>query len=159
MGKIRDCANIGFLFMFASILCACAIDARDVAPNAQRETQPAETTPASPPDSSEKIADKAARAIAQSELNSLIALYNNGDFHGAIKRFGAIDDTLRPYKEMELQGLKLTAFSYCLTGHAKLCKLQFERALKLDPAFDLEKGERGHPLWQPVFDRAKKERG
>jgi hypothetical protein len=48
------------------------------------------------------------------------------------------------------------AFSYCVTSRQTLCRQQFEKALKIDPAFDLAPGEKGHPLWGAVFDRAKK---
>jgi hypothetical protein len=90
-------------------------------------------------------------------LDSGIALYNNGDYRGAIKRFATIYDNLKPYKDMELLALKFTAFSYCVTGHAPMCKQEFEKAVKLDPSFDLDQGEKGHPLWGPVFERVKKE--
>jgi hypothetical protein len=48
------------------------------------------------------------------------------------------------------------AFSYCVSARQALCKQQFEKALKLDPAFSLAPGEHGHPLWGPVFERAAK---
>jgi Flp pilus assembly protein TadD len=94
-------------------------------------------------------------AQAQAGLNEGIALYNNGDYNGAIKRLGMADVTGAP-KAAQLEALKYTAFSYCLTSRQTLCRQQFEKALKLDPAFDLEPGEHGHPLWGPVFVKAKK---
>jgi len=143
-----------------AILCGCATESQNPAAVEKPTTKVIE--PASQPvkpDSPEKIAEKNARANAHTELNGLLAVYNSGDFHGAIKRFATIEATLKPYKEMELTGLKLTAFSYCLTGRPALCQSTFERALKLDPSFDLEPGEKGHPLWQPVLDRARKKEG
>jgi hypothetical protein len=43
-----------------------------------------------------------------------------------------------------------------VTSRQTLCRQQFDKALKLDPSFDLEPGEHGHPLWGPVFTKAKK---
>lgn len=96
-----------------------------------------------------------APAPAQTGLKEGIAMYNNGDYNDAIKRLGASDVTGGP-KATQLEALKYTAFSYCLTSRQTLCRLQFEKALKLDPSFDLNPGEHGHPLWGPVFVKAKK---
>jgi hypothetical protein len=84
-----------------------------------------------------------------------VALYNKGDYNGAIKRLGLADVTGGP-KAVQLAGLKYSAFSYCVTARQLLCRQQFDKALKIDPAFDLAAGEYGHPLWGPVFVKAKK---
>ncbi|WP_395823315.1 TssQ family T6SS-associated lipoprotein [Collimonas sp.] len=54
------------------------------------------------------------------------------------------------------QALKYMAFSYCVTSSRKLCRQQFEKALKPDPDFDLTSGQKGHPCWGAVFNQAKK---
>ena len=88
-------------------------------------------------------------------LKEGIALYNNGDYNGAIKRLGQPDVT-GGARATQLEALKYTAFSYCVTSRPTQCRQQFDKALKLDPSFDLEPGEHGHPLWGPVFVKAKK---
>ncbi|MES2152795.1 MAG: TssQ family T6SS-associated lipoprotein [Pseudomonadota bacterium] len=95
-------------------------------------------------------------AAEQALLQEGIALYNNGDYNGAIKRLSAPEIGASGVKAAQLSALKYMAFSYCVTQRQTLCRQQFEKALKLDPAFDLAPGERGHPLWGPVFTRAKK---
>ncbi|MDB5918491.1 MAG: hypothetical protein JWR40_2725 [Massilia sp.] len=111
------------------------------------------------PAGSHASADKPGAAPAPSPsppgLKEGIALYNNGDYNGAIRRLGALDVAAGP-KATQLEALKYTAFSYCVTSRQTLCRQQFDKALKLDPAFDLEPGEHGHPLWGPVFVKAKK---
>jgi hypothetical protein len=97
----------------------------------------------------------AAASTMPSGLKEGIAMYNNGDYNDAIKRLGAADVT-GGSKATQLTALKYTAFSYCVTSRQTLCRQQFEKALKLDPTFDLEPGEHGHPLWGPVFNKAKK---
>jgi hypothetical protein len=101
------------------------------------------------------LAASAAPAPSSTGLMNGIALYNNGDYNGAIRRLGLADVT-GGSKTTQLAALKYTAFSYCLTSRQTLCRQQFDKALKLDSSFDLEPGEHGHPLWGPVFVKAKK---
>jgi tetratricopeptide (TPR) repeat protein len=93
---------------------------------------------------------------AQSRLNEGIELYERGDFNGAIKHLSNAPEIWSADKTVQTKALKYMAFSYCVTSRAALCRQQFEKALKLDPAFDLAPGEKGHPQWGPVFDRVKK---
>ena len=92
-----------------------------------------------------------------SVLKSGIAAYNNGEYALAIKRLGSTEIWGgEGSKAGQLEALKYMAFSYCLTQRQALCRAQFERALKIDPSFDLAPGEKGHPLWGPVFVKAQK---
>ena len=98
---------------------------------------------------------EAPAAPSSAGLREGIALYNNGDYNDAIRRLGQADVT-GGSKAVQLEAMKYGAFSYCLTSRQTLCRQQFDKALRLDPAFDLEPGEHGHPLWGPVFVKAKK---
>jgi hypothetical protein len=159
MKKSRIYVGFVLSLTIGTLLSSCVTD--ENAKNAEaQQAKPVVTAPVAPPppppETPEQMAEKAARAAAQEELDSIIALYNNGDYHGEIKRFTGPNDFLKPYKDLEIQGLKYTAFSYCLIGKIVLCKQQFEHAFKLDPSFDLAKGEQNHPIWGKVFDRVKK---
>jgi len=90
----------------------------------------------------------------QVALREGIRLYHDGDFNGAIKRLSS-NDIANGSVRTRVTALKYTAFSYCVTSRQKQCKQSFEKALKLDPSFDLAPGEHGHPLWGPVFARAR----
>ncbi len=125
-----------FLLASAVLLGGCAS-----APPAQVPPPPPPAAPAPP--------------AGQSILNDGIALYNNGQYNEAIKRLAA-PEIAAAGKAAQLAALKYTAFSYCVSNRATLCRQQFEKAFKLDPAFDLAPGEYGHPLWGPQFARAKK---
>lgn len=92
---------------------------------------------------------------AQTALKEGLDAYNNGDYNGAIKKLAA-PEIARGSKAIQLSALKYTAFSYCVTSRPVPCRQQFDKALKLDPSFELEAGENGHPLWGPVFAKAKK---
>jgi len=92
----------------------------------------------------------------QAALREGIRLYNDGDFNGAIKRLNSNDIRSGAPLSTRTAALKYTAFSYCVTSRPKQCQQAFEKALKIDPAFTLEPGEEGHPLWGPAFERAKR---
>ena len=87
-------------------------------------------------------------------LREGIALYNDGDYNGAIRRLNSADMNDATPRE-RLSAAKYTAFSYCVSGRQALCRETFDRAFKLDPGFDLSAGEHGHPLWGPAFTQAK----
>jgi len=87
-------------------------------------------------------------------LREGVRLYDDGDFNGAIKRLSARDVNNGPLAT-RLTALKYTAFSYCVTSRPIQCRQAFDKALRLDPSFDLAPGEHGHPLWGPVFTKAK----
>ncbi|CAN7314711.1 TssQ family T6SS-associated lipoprotein [Massilia sp. LjRoot122] len=91
-------------------------------------------------------------------LREGIALYNDGDFNGAIKRLNSGDMNGGSVRN-RVSALKYSAFSYCVTNRPVPCRQAFERALRLDPAFDLAPGEQGHPLWGPQFAKAKQGAG
>lgn len=93
---------------------------------------------------------------AQSALNQGIELYTKGDYNGAVKQLNGANEIWTGDKAIQLTALKYLAFSYCVTARQTLCRQQFEKALKLDPTFELGPGEGGHPLWGPVFERVKK---
>lgn len=93
---------------------------------------------------------------AQAALTEGMELYDKGDFNGAIKKLSGSTDIWNADKNLQLSALKTMAFSYCVSSRQTLCRQQFEKALKLDPNFDLEPGEKQHPLWAPVFEQAKK---
>lgn len=96
----------------------------------------------------------AGNAASEAGLREGIRLYDDGDFNGAIRRLAARDVANGP-PATRLEALKYTAFSYCVSARAAQCRQAFDRALRLDPAFTLDPGEQGHPLWGPVFDKAR----
>ena len=109
-------------------------------PRAQRAQA---NRPAAPPSKRDDVA-----------LREGVALYDKGDYDGAIRRLNGSDMNGAGQRE-RLTALRYTAFSYCVTGRQALCRQTFDRAFKLDPSFDLGPGEHGHPQWGPVFAQAK----
>jgi hypothetical protein len=111
--------------------------------------RPAPGTPGNP------IAPPAQPSLEQAALKEGIELYNKGAYNDAIKRL-SVPEMANASKADRVQALKYTAFSYCLTSRQTLCRQQFEKAFKIDPNFNLQAGEHGHPLWTPMFEKAKK---
>lgn len=93
--------------------------------------------------------------LAQQAVAAGVEAYNRGEYQGAIRKL-TTPEVAAGEKPAQLTALKYSAFSYCLTKRVTLCRQQFDKAFKLDPAFDLAPGEKGHPLWGPSFDLAKK---
>ena len=92
---------------------------------------------------------------ARQALARAIEAYDRGDFNGAIKRLAAADIRAGDLPT-RIKALKYSAFSYCVTNRQLQCRREFEKAMALDASFDLEAGEKGHPMWGPVFLRARK---
>jgi len=51
---------------------------------------------------------------------------------------------------------KLLAFSYCVTNRSAQCRAEFAKILDLNPRFDLSPAEKGHPIWGPAFEFARR---
>ena len=97
-----------------------------------------------------------APSVESLQLKDGITLYNNGNYNEAIKRLNSAEIWGSRDKGVQVEAAKYMAFSYCVTNRQSLCRQQFERLLKLDPGFELSPGEKGHPLWGPVFAKAKR---
>lgn len=120
----------------------------------------AASTPVSPAPrpAAQHAAQPAPAPVASNEQQALrdgIEAYNKGAYNEAIKRLSA-PEISGGAKATQVQALKFMAFSYCVSSRQVLCRQAFEKAFRIDPAFDLLPGEHGHPLWGPVFAKAKK---
>lgn len=94
---------------------------------------------------------------ASATLREGIRLYTNGDFAGAIAKLEA-SDIQAANLATRISALKYTAFSYCVTQRPVPCRQAFDKALRLDANFALAPGEEGHPMWGPVYDKARASR-
>ena len=80
--------------------------------------------------------------------------YEEADYQKAIKLFqDSLKEILNPVQQ--IQAHKYVAFSFCLTNRMTLCRAEFEKILKLNPAFELDAAEAGHPSWGPPFRTVK----
>ena len=94
---------------------------------------------------------------AAATLREGIRLYDNGDFNGAIAKLNA-PEIQGANAATRTSALKYTAFSYCVTQRPVPCRQAFDKALRIDARFELAPGEEGHPMWRPVFEKARASR-
>jgi hypothetical protein len=95
-------------------------------------------------------------SASEKQLATALATYDRGEYAAAIRLLAPLTTDSAQDLTGQLQALKTLAFSQCLTNALTACRQSFERAFKLDPKFDLAPAERGHPVWGPQFERAKK---
>lgn len=150
-------SSICSLFLVGVFLTGCETATKN-APAPKAAVKPKETKPvaaANPAPEAAAVAPVISPDVQA--FNEGSALYNDGNYNGAIKKLSGATEIWNGHnKAIQLNALKTMAFSYCVTSRTQLCRQQFERALKLDPSFDLMPNEIGHPIWGPVFLKAKK---
>ena len=88
-------------------------------------------------------------------LTEGIKKFEEGDYAEAQKSLlSALDEGLS-FKSHQVKAHKYLAFIYCITGKEKQCREEFKKVLEINPDFQLEPAEAGHPQWGPVFRSVK----
>lgn len=114
-----------------------------------------ESTAASRVDA-EKAPPAAAPDRGSPELLAGIKAYEDGKYREAAKTL--LSALPRLSKADQVRAHKYLAFIDCTSGRKIQCRNEFVKALKIDPAFELEPSEAGHPVWGPVFRSVKQKR-
>jgi len=80
--------------------------------------------------------------------------YEEGNYRTAQRRlqFALEEGLSRPDR---VKAHKYLAFIACVSGQQLTCREEFGIAFELDPKFELEPAEAGHPIWGPVFKSVK----
>ena len=94
---------------------------------------------------------------AQRELDAGIALYDKGEYVGAIRSLLTAREIWRAPVQTRVTAQKYVAFSHCLLDRREPCRQSFKDLLRLKPDFELAPAEAGHPQWGAVVARAKRE--
>jgi Tfp pilus assembly protein PilF len=89
-----------------------------------------------------------------SYLEEGIRNYEEGNYRTSGRRLQyALEEGLtRPDR---VKAHKYLAFIACVSGQQLTCREEFSIALELDPSFELEPAEAGHPIWGPVYKNVK----
>ena len=117
-------------------------------PTAVPAPPPAPVPPPPPPAVDNSANDRA--------LAAGIGAYDRGEYGLATRLLTPLVNDGALDAEQQLRALKTLAFSQCSTNAITLCRQTFERAFRADPRFELAAAERGHPIWGPQFERARK---
>jgi tetratricopeptide (TPR) repeat protein len=94
-----------------------------------------------------------AESTRAAELLAGIKAYDDGKYAESGKVLRSALPSLN--KSDQVQAHKYLGFIECSLGRKTQCRMEFTRALKIDPGFELEPSEAGHPLWGPVFRSVK----
>lgn len=97
-----------------------------------------------------------AQLAARATLDSAHAAYDKGDYERTLYVLGHTHDLDSASPEMQVDAHKLMAFSYCLTNRVTLCRVEFTKILNIAPQFELSPAEKGHPIWGPAFEAARR---
>ena len=116
------------------------------------EVQKIESAP--PPKADAGVGGKIDRKGAP-ELLAGIKAYDDGQYREASKILRSALPRLD--KRDQVEAHKYLAFIDCTSGRKTQCRAEFAQALKIDPSFELEPSEAGHPLWGPVFRSLKQQ--
>ena len=95
-----------------------------------------------------------ARTAGSSYLEEGIRNYEEGNYRTSARRLQyALEEGLtRPDR---VKAHKYLAFIACVSGQQLTCREEFSIALELDPSFELDAAEAGHPIWGPVYKNVK----
>jgi Tfp pilus assembly protein PilF len=87
---------------------------------------------------------------ARDALRVGIRDYEEGRYLEAFRSLrDALEEGLAPKERV--QAHKYIAFIYCVSNRPRDCREEFRKALAVEPAFQLDPAEAGHPIWGPVF--------
>lgn len=90
-------------------------------------------------------------------LQAAIKLYEDGRYPQSQKTFeSALSAGLS--KPGKVSAHKYLAFMHCASKRERQCRGHFATALEIDPSFELDAAEAGHPMWGPVFRSVKARR-
>ena len=92
---------------------------------------------------------------AERALIAAIRDYDDGDYaasEAALRR--ALAGGLASRRD-RATAHKLLAFLTCTSNRIDACEAEFRAARAADPAFQLTRAERGHPMWAPVYERSR----
>jgi Tfp pilus assembly protein PilF len=90
-------------------------------------------------------------------LQAGIKFYEDGRYAQAQKNFEmALNAGLSDSGKVAAH--KYLAFIHCVSKRERQCRGHFVSALEINPNFELEPAEAGHPMWGPVFRSVKASR-
>ena len=96
----------------------------------------------------------ATRFAGNSYLEEGVENYEEGNYRVAKRRlqFALEEGLSRPDR---VKAHKYLAFIACVSSQQLTCREEFAIALELDPKFELDAAEAGHPIWGPMFKSVK----
>lgn len=88
---------------------------------------------------------------AEKKLNYGVLSFEEGNYPSATIALQGVLDIASSEKQERVKAFKYLAFIQCVSGRELMCRDYFKKALEIDPSFNLDTAEAGHPIWGPVF--------
>ncbi len=107
------------------------------------------------PSFSECSQDHVANTPTDKKLNYGVLSYEEGNYQASITALQGVLETGLSGKPEQVKAYKYLAFIQCVSGREAMCRDYFKKALEIDPNFNLNSAEAGHPIWGPVFRSVK----
>ena len=141
------CRTIAFGVMTLIFLCSCS-----VVPKWGKQTDVSKSvkTQASPKPVKSQDSNKGFTLFSAG-----IAQYEEGEYELAENNLNSALALGLADPADKITAHKYLAFLYCVSGLEALCQMEFSKVFELDPQFTLSPAETGHPIWQPVYDKAR----
>ena len=89
------------------------------------------------------------------KLNYGVLSYEEGNYQASIMALQGVLQTGLSGKPEQVKAYKYLAFIQCVSGREAMCRDYFKKALEIDPNFNLDTAEAGHPIWGPAFRSVK----
>lgn len=89
------------------------------------------------------------------KLNYGVLSYEEGNYQASVMALQGVLETGLSGKPEQVKAYKYLAFIQCVSGREAMCKDYFKKALQIDPNFNLDTAEAGHPIWGPAFRSVK----
>lgn len=96
------------------------------------------------------------QSVARATVDGARTAYAAGDYGRTIALLNHAKEIDGADVDTQVAAHKLLAFSYCVTNRVAQCRAEFSRILDLNPRFDLSPAEKGHPVWGPAFEFARR---
>jgi Tfp pilus assembly protein PilF len=88
---------------------------------------------------------------AAKDLASGIRAYESAEYEDAERLLQRSVEEGLTFKSDQINAHKYLAFVHCVTNEERKCRDEFRKVLELDPRFELDRSEAGHPTWGPIF--------
>jgi Tfp pilus assembly protein PilF len=94
------------------------------------------------------------KSAGEAQLKAGIRNYEEGRLVQASRDFEtALNEGLTDADRVTAH--KYLAFIHCVSKRERQCRGHFRSALDINPNFELDRSEAGHPMWGPVFRSVK----
>lgn len=98
---------------------------------------------------------RGAGSVAEKKLNYGVLSFEEGNYQASVIALHGVLETGTSSKPEKVKAYKYLAFIHCVSGRETMCRDYFKKAFEIDPNFNLDTAEAGHPIWGPVFRSVK----